>query len=96
MSTFMCNYTSNVDSRATAMWTLNKVPIPTTSTGNERISTDEISLIFSPLTTSDSGEYSCTLNITSLMQYITVIGGVAMTEIDVQSKFFVYGPSSII
>ena len=92
----MCNYTSNVDSRATAVWTLNEVPIPSTSTGNERISTDEISLIFSRLTTSDSGVFSCTLNTTSLMQYITVIGGVAMTEIDVQSKFFVYGPSSII
>ena len=92
----MCNYTSNVDSRATAVWTLNKAPIPTTSTGNERISTDEISLNFSPLTTSDSGEYSCTLNIMSLMQYVAIVGGVTMTKIDVQSKFFVYGPSSII
>ena len=90
----MCNYTLNVDSRATAVWTLNEVQVPTT--GNERISTDEISLIFSPLTTSDSGEFACTLNIMSLMPYVTVIGGVAMTEIDVQSKFFVYGPSSII
>ena len=94
MSTFMCNYTLNVDVRATAVWTLNEVPIPTT--GNERISTDKISLIFSPLTTSDSGEYSCTLNIMSLMQYVAIIGGVTMTKIDVQSKSFVYGPSSII
>ena len=90
----MCNYTSNVDVRATAMWTLNEVPIPTT--GNERISTQEVSLIFSPLTTSDSGVFSCTLNIMSLMQYVAIVAGVTMTKIDVQSKFFVYGPSSII
>ena len=83
----MCNYTSNVGVRATAVWTLNKVPIPIT--GNERISTDEISLIFSPLMTSDSGEYSCTLNIMSLMQYVAIVGGVTMTKIDVQSKLFV-------
>ena len=92
----MCNYTSNVDVRATAMWTLNKVPIPSTSTGNERILTQEVSLIFSPLTTSDSGVFSCTLNIMSLIQYVAIVAGVTMTKIDVQSKSFVYGPSSII
>ena len=82
----MCNYTLNVDSRATAMWTLNEVPIPSTSTGNA-----EVSLIFSPLTTSDSGVFSCILNITSLIQYVAIVGGVTMTEmeINVQSKFFV-------
>ena len=71
------------------MWTLNEVQVPTT--GNERISTDEISLIFSPLTTSDSGVYTCTLNITSLTQYVAIIGGVTMAEmkINLQSKLFV-------
>ena len=41
--------------------------------GDERISTDRLSLTLSPLTTSDSGTYTCTLTLISLTPYVTVL-----------------------
>ena len=55
---------------ANATWTVNGSAV----TGDERISTDKLSLTLSPLTTSDSGTYTCTLTLISLTPYVTVLG----------------------
>ena len=60
--------TQTVDISTT--WTVNGSAV----TGDERISTDRLSLTLSPLTTSDSGTYTCTLTIISLTPYVTVLG----------------------
>ena len=79
-SNFTCNYTlSPFPVEASATWTLNEVPI----SGHERISTDGITLIFSKLTTVDSGSYKCTLNITSLTPHVIIDGDVTMTKLDI-------------
>ena len=79
-SNFTCNYTlSPFPVEASATWTLNEVPI----SSHGRISTDGITLIFSKLTTVDSGSYKCTLNITSLTPHVIVNGDVTMTEVDI-------------
>ena len=70
--TLTCHYTLNqpLDVIASATWTVNGSAV----TGDERISTDRLSLTLSPLTTSDSGRYTCTLTLTSLTPYVTVLG----------------------
>ena len=70
--TLTCHYTLNqpLDVIASATWTVNGSAV----TGDERISTDRLSLTLSPLTTSDSGTYTCTLTIISLTPYVTVLG----------------------
>ena len=69
-----CSYSLSpaVDTQtvANATWTVNGSAV----TGDERISTDRLSLTLSPLTTSDSGLYTCTLTLISLTPYITVLG----------------------
>ena len=66
-----CNYTlsSPLDVAASATWTVNGSAV----TGDERISTDRLSLALSPLTTSDSGTYTCILTLTSLTPYVTLL-----------------------
>ena len=70
--TLTCGYTLSppLDVIASATWTVNGSSV----TGDERISTDRLSLTLSPLTTSDSGTYTCTLTIISLTPHVTVLG----------------------
>ena len=67
--TLTCGYTLSapLDVTASATWTVNGSAV----TGDERISTDRLSLTLSPLTTSDSGTYTCTLTIISLTPHVT-------------------------
>ena len=89
-----CDYTlsPSVDSEVvTAMtWTVNSTEVATSEDGG-RISSDGVSLIFSPLTTSDTGRYTCTLTLTASPQtpHVTVQGPVMQSPekiISVQSK----------
>ena len=70
--------------RATATWTVDGTPVTTSA----RVSTDGPSLIFSPFTTSDTGNYICSLTLDSLAPYIIVQGEQPsqMTEIIVSSE----------
>ena len=70
--TLTCGYTLSppLDVIASATWTVNGSSV----TGDERISTDRLSLTLSPLTTSDTGTYTCTLTIISLTPYVAVLG----------------------
>ena len=69
-----CNYSLSsvvdTDVEASASWTVNGSAVATS--GDGRVSTDGVSLIFSPLTTSDTGKYTCTLTLTSLTPHVTV------------------------
>ena len=89
-----CDYTlsPSVDTEVvTAMtWTVNSTEVATSEDGG-RISSDGVSLIFSPLTTSDTGRYTCTLTLTASPQtpHVTVQGPVMQSPekiISVQSK----------
>ena len=74
--TLLCDYTGlspAVDANASATWRVNGSRVDPSS-GDGRISTDGLSLIFSPLTGSDSGRYTCTLSLTSLTPHVTVQG----------------------
>ena len=86
-----CDYTLStlVDTNitATATWTVNDMPI---DISEYSISSDGVNLIFSPLTTSNTGIYTCTLTITPSSQtpHVTVQEPVESSEKDiiVQSK----------
>ena len=89
-----CDYTlsPSVDTNVTAssVWTVNGTTVATSEDGG-RISSDELSLVFSPLTTSDTGRYTCTLTLTASPQtpHITVQGPAMQSPekiISVQSK----------
>ena len=70
------------------VWFFNGSVLATT--GEERISTNETTLTFSPLSTFDSGRYTCSLEISDLQpHYITFSGSQESTAkfIAVQSKF---------
>ena len=74
--TLSCNYTGLIPAVAvevSATWTLNGSAV--TSSGDGRISTDGLSLIFSPLTTADSGSYTCSLSLTSNTPHVTIVPG---------------------
>ena len=86
-----CNYTLSPSVNTTVetevVWTVNGSAVATSADG--RISTVGASLIFSPLTTSDTGTYTCTLTITTPQTpHVTVQGPVESEEevITVQSK----------
>ena len=57
---------------ASATWTVNENGNGVTQ--NDRVLIEGVILSFSPLNTSDSGRYSCELNITSLKPYVIVQG----------------------
>ena len=86
-----CDYTLSTsvdtDITATATWTINDMPIDISEDG---ITSDEIYLTFSPLTTLYTGIYTCNLTITPSPQtpHVTVGGPVQSLEKDipVQSK----------
>ena len=86
-----CDYTLStlVDTNitATATWTINDIPLNISEDG---ISSDGVYLIFSPLTTSYTGIYTCTLTITpsSETPHVTAQEPVQSSEkgIIVQSK----------
>ena len=67
-------------------WMVGNDPVATSADGH--ISAAGVSLIFSPLTTSDTGTYTCTLTITPQTPHVTVQGPVESEEevITVQSK----------
>ena len=87
-----CDYTlsPSVDTtvETEVMWTVNGSPVATSE--DSRISVAGVSLIFSPLTTSDTGTYTCTLTITTPQTpHVTVQGPAVESEeevITVQSK----------
>ena len=69
------------------VWTVNGSPVATSE--DSHISTAGVSLLFSPLTTSDTGTYTCTLTITTPQTpHVTVQGPVESEEevITVQSN----------
>ena len=78
--TLSCNYTGYtglsraVDVKSSVTWTVNRSVVDTSS-GDGRISTNGLSLIFSPVTTADSGSYTCTLRLTSNTPHVTIIDG---------------------
>ena len=74
--TLSCDYSLSpaVDVKASATWRVNESRVDTSS-GDGRISTDGLSLIFSPLTTADSGSYTCSLSLTSNTPHVTIVQG---------------------
>ena len=87
-----CNYTlsPSVDTalEKEVVWTVNGLAVATSADGP--ISTIGVSLIFSPLTTSHTGTYACTLNITTPQTHLTVQESVEREKevITVQSKVY--------
>ena len=86
-----CDYTLspsvNTAVETEVVWTVNGSVLLTSS--DDHISTAGVSLIFSPLTTSDTGTYTCTLTITTPQTpHVTVQRPVESEEevITVQSK----------
>ena len=80
-SNFTCNHTVDFPAMASATWTVGGVSIDTT--GDGRVSTDGVVLSFSPLTTSDSGRYVCTLTIISRTHHVVIEGTDQMSELDI-------------
>ena len=85
-----CDYTLSpsvdTDTSASAVWTVNGTAVVVSEDG--RVSSDGLSLIFSPLTTSDTGRYTCTLTLSPQTPHVTVQGPAHSEEevITVQSK----------
>ena len=91
-----CDYTLSpsvdTDIQTEVTWTVNGTTVATSEDGG-RISSDGVSLIFSPLTTSDTGRYTCTLTLTASPQtpHVTVQGPAMQSPekiIPVQSKVY--------
>ena len=100
ISNLTCNYTLNpsVDTAvaASAVWTVNGTEVATSEDGG-RISSDGVSLVFSPLTTSDTGRYRCTLTLIASppTPHVTVQGPETQSPekiISVQSKVYSCAP----
>ena len=72
--TLTCDYTLTLSLpvNTTVTWMVNGLVVNTSQDG--RISTDGDTLTFSPLTTSDTGNYTCTLAITVSQLHVTVQG----------------------
>ena len=91
--TLSCDYTLSIsvdtDITTSATWTINNTDI-SDDDGDDSISSDGVTLIFSPLTTTYTGIYTCTLIITPSSQtpHVTVQEPVESSEknIIVQSK----------
>ena len=85
-----CDYSLSpsvdTDLQTLVTWTVNDTTVDTSENGH--ISSDGVSLIFSPLTTSDTGRYTCTLTLSPQTPHVTVQGPVQSREkiIIVQSK----------
>ena len=98
ISNLTCNYTlsQSVDTAvsASAVWTVNGTAVATSEDGGHNIiSSDGLSLVFSPLTTSDTGRYTCTLTLTASPQtpHVTVQGPAMQSPekiISVQSEAY--------
>ena len=77
-----CDYTlsPSVDTtpQTAVAWMVDGV---TVDTSPSRISTDGATLSFSPLATSDTGSYTCTLTVTASQTHVTV-GGPAQSEME--------------
>ena len=89
-----CDYTLSIsvdtDITTSATWTINNTVLDISDDDDDSISSDGVSLIFSPLTTTYTGIYTCTLTITPSSQtpHVTVQEPVESSEenIIVQSK----------
>ena len=100
-----CDYnSSSTPVEVSAAWTVNG---STVTSDDDRVILEGVSLILSPVTTSDSGNYTCTLNITSLRPYVIFeVLNEATADLAVKSKlpdrfnskgrlmFVVYSPIS--
>ena len=92
--TLTCDYTlsPSVDTtvETAVTWMVNGSVVHTSQDG--RISTEEDTLTFSPLTTSDTGSYTCTLAVTVSQMHVTVQGPMqsAVESITVQSNTYYY------
>ena len=80
--TLSCNYTLRPILVETVVqpvvtWMVNGRAVDTTS---DRISTEEDTLTFSPLATSDTGRYTCELTLTEDLRYTTVQAPVQSEE----------------
>ena len=92
--TLSCDYTLSIsvdtDITTSATWTINNTVLDISDDDDDSISSDGVNLIFSPLTTSYTGIYTCTLTITPSSQtpHVTVQEPVESSEenIIVQSK----------
>ena len=94
-SVLACNYSlSGFTFRPNVVWTVDGNAVVTS--GNERISTTGVSLMFSPLTTSDTGMYACAVNITSQTPFVKLLGDIKMDTLNIivqsKSKFFCFFP----
>ena len=84
-----CGYTLspsvNTTVQAAVTWMVDGIAVDT-SPG--RISTDEATLSFSPVATSDTGNYTCTLTISTSQTHVTVQGPVqsAVESINVEGS----------
>ena len=89
-----CDYTLSIsvdtDITTSATWTINNTVLHISDDDDDSISSDGVILIFSPLTTTYTGIYTCTLIITPSSQtpHVTVQEPVVSSEknIIVQSK----------
>ena len=89
-----CDYTLSIsvdtDITTSATWTINNTDFSDDDEDDDSISSDGVNLIFSPLTTTYTGIYTCTLTITPSSQtpHVTVQEPVQSSEenIIVQSK----------
>ena len=70
-----CDYTLSpsvdITPQTAVAWMVDGV---TVDISPSRIATDGATLIFSPLTTSDTGSYTCTLTVTASQTHVTVEG----------------------
>ena len=97
--TFVCFFRihpsvdNHIESRVT--WRVNGSAV---KFNDNRISSEDDFLIFSPVNTSDTGTYLCILTFTSLNPYVTVHGGPkhAAVKINVKCRSFFLFPISII
>ncbi|CAI8048275.1 Opioid-binding protein/cell adhesion molecule, partial [Geodia barretti] len=65
--------------KAYSTWTIGGEEV--TATEGDRISTEGTSLIFFPFHTSDTGNYTCSLSLVSITQYINVVQGPQMSRV---------------
>ena len=94
-SVLACNYSlSDFTFRPNIVWTVDGNAVITS--GNERISTTGLSLMFSPLTTSDTGMYACAVNITSLTPFVKLLGDIKLDTLNIivqsKSKYSIFFP----
>ena len=91
-----CDYTLSplVDAtpQIAVTWMVDGVAVDTSPS---RISTDGATLSFSPVATSDTGNYTCTLTVTASQTHVTVQGPEQSTEWDITVEGIYYYNTTI-